>query len=221
MIRADPPQTLFHLAIYGELFGPDLETYLDGDATARTLSVETRLEFVKYCIPDPATLADGNADDPRRAVLPVGPYEPREQRPGEDVPYENNLALIWVLKSPEWEPHWRKIRRQPGPDFRDDFEQEWHFDEDVNQEEDGSWRAQRLWENVMCCQGLAGLRMIAPDLSGGEKDEWLKRIRAWREKIDKLPHEDRLVRVLTQATYEWPYLLGDLRIFSSDSLRPG
>jgi hypothetical protein len=51
-ISADPADTLFHLSIYGELFSPDMEVILDQDVQARRLKVDTRLEFMKYCLPD-------------------------------------------------------------------------------------------------------------------------------------------------------------------------
>jgi hypothetical protein len=74
------------MAIYGELFGPDYNTYLDQDTGTRWLGVDTRLEYIKYCIPDYATnmcqdkargvkLADGTIE-PRRAVKDTGPYAP-------------------------------------------------------------------------------------------------------------------------------------------------
>ncbi|WPH02510.1 Hypothetical protein R9X50_00537500 [Acrodontium crateriforme] len=85
-ISADASETFFHLAIYGELFAPDIESFLNGDEASRRLSVDTRLEFVKYCIPDCATSEfvgegcrrpDGTVD-PRRAVEKKagGPYDP-------------------------------------------------------------------------------------------------------------------------------------------------
>ncbi|KAI0726218.1 hypothetical protein C8Q72DRAFT_741996, partial [Fomitopsis betulina] len=50
-IDVDPPETFFHLVIYGELFGPAFDVFLETGVVPEVASVETRLEFVKYCIP--------------------------------------------------------------------------------------------------------------------------------------------------------------------------
>jgi hypothetical protein len=84
-IDSDPPATLFHLALYGELFGRDFEAFLDpAGQSARRLSVNTRLEFIKYGVPDYASyscqenawgvcMPDGQID-PRRTLKQTGPY---------------------------------------------------------------------------------------------------------------------------------------------------
>jgi hypothetical protein len=43
--------TTFHFVIYGELFGPDIETTLNRHHKAGRLEVETRSEFVEECLP--------------------------------------------------------------------------------------------------------------------------------------------------------------------------
>lgn len=210
-IASDPPATLFHLALYGELFGPDFEAYLDpAGQSVRRLSVETRLEFVKYCIPDCATydcqddawdvLMPGGSIDPRRAVKDTGPYSK-----STDLPYEqNNVALVWVLKSTRWRPHWREMRARAGvTDFQSDFEDGWWYDPDDEQD----WR-QRMLEAVMVCQGLEGLGMMRPGL----QDDWIEKTRTWRERIASFEKEPEWIKVGRQATLEYPFLLGDLRI---------
>ncbi|KAI5460973.1 hypothetical protein BGZ63DRAFT_388106 [Mariannaea sp. PMI_226] len=215
-IRADPSSTLFHLAIYGELFGPDLAKYIEGHeswSSHRSLKVETRLEFIKYCLPDFACelMGDVNSSqsqngiiDPRRDVKPVGPYAKSVGGTSyETWPNDNNLALVWVLQSTRWRPHWKRVRQKAGVDFQEDFQDTWWFDE----EDESDWR-QRLWENVMVCQGLEGLAMIMPEL----QDAWLERIQEWRTKIAALDLEPETIRVVRQGTHDYPFLLGDLRI---------
>jgi hypothetical protein len=205
-INADPSATFFHLAIYGELFGPDFEPYLSQDIRARTLAVETRLEFVKYCIPDFAThkcyknarnvtLPDGTIDS-RRAVNNTGQYTlDSDQRFLDD----NNLGLTWVLKSSRWKPHWRAVRAKAGPDFGE-LEDDWY-------ETEGDWR-QRLCEACMVAQGLEGFEMMR----AGSQDKWIDKVKSWRERIERLPAEPEKVDVGNTFTHQYPWLAGDLRI---------
>ena len=215
-IQADPPETLFHLAIYGELFAPDFEIILNKDQTSRRLSVETRLEFIKYCVPDFACEINGNINareaclldgtlDPRRAVQATGPYAKTENGSHERLP-DNNIALTWVLRSTRWRPHWKEFRMKAGPDFQDEFDDGWWYDEHSDQD----WR-QRMWETVIVCQGLDGLSMVRPAL----QDRWIDKVKEWRENISKLEREPATKKVGRQATLEYPFLLGDLRICAS------
>jgi hypothetical protein len=47
---AEPAETLSHFIIYGELFGPDFETFLDPDSKAEITSVSTRLDVTGWCL---------------------------------------------------------------------------------------------------------------------------------------------------------------------------
>jgi hypothetical protein len=209
-IDSDPPESFFHLAIYGELFGPDFEPFLTGDFTKRRLKVETRLEYVKYCIPDFATdcwnkardieMEDGTKD-PRRVVIyhPNGPYAT-----GAANIHNNNIALKWIMKSTRWRPHWKeaRVRVSAEPDFTEDLYDDWY---DIT-----DWR-QGMWETVMVCQGLEGLGMVVSAFT----EDWAEKIKEWRDKISKLEKEPAIVRVGTQHTHEFPDIYGDLCICSS------
>jgi hypothetical protein len=123
-VDADPPENFFHLAIYGGLFGHAFDALLDpsspsatGPTTRLTADVDTRLEFIKYCIPDPVcyicqfgpteelrhvTNPDGTID-PRRVCHAVGPYRSLDQfAPREayqQIEHENQLAILHLLQS--------------------------------------------------------------------------------------------------------------------------
>ena len=220
-ISSDPHQTLFHLAVYGELFAPDFEPILNQDTETRRLKVETRLEYVKYCIPDFATEANdsrpliswGGVSEgpiaPRRATKQTGPYKRPDPELGRCIlEHQHNLALTWAIKSSRWRPYWKRMREKAGPDFQDDFQGEWFYNADEHNAQ--SWR-QRMWEDVLICQGLEGLGMIRPEL----QDQWIEKVKVWRDKIAMLEREPEKIMVGRQATLEYPYLLGDLRILMS------
>lgn len=207
-IHADASDTFFHLAIYGELFSPDLEAILKQDRESRRLRVDTRLEFIKYCVPDSG--CEEESEDPRRNVKAVGPYASENGRYVK-WPNNNNIALTWTLRSSRWKPHWREIRSQAAPDFQGNFDDGWWYvPDEAWEEEEGTardWR-QAMWENVMICQGLEGMGMMRPTL----RHLWVDKARTWKEQISKLEKEPELTKVGRQATLESPYLLGDLRI---------
>jgi hypothetical protein len=211
-IDANPSASFFHLAIYGELFGPEFETYLQQNTHTRQLKVETRLEFVKYCIPDFATnkcqnsardvtLPDGTMD-PRRAVKTTGPYSLTKEKLSI---LDNNIGLTWVLKSSRWKPYWRDMRAKVGPDF-EELQDYWYHTE-------GDWR-QRLWEACMVTQGLRGFEMMKPEM----RDAWVDTVRGWRERIERLSTEPVEVKVGTTFTHQYPWLAGDLRILATGFL---
>ncbi|KAI0112349.1 hypothetical protein F4776DRAFT_641007 [Hypoxylon sp. NC0597] len=205
-IYAEADETLFHLAIYGELFGPDYEPFLDNSLSSRRrLRVETRLEFVKYCIPDFATECyesargirrpDGSYD-PRREVIihPEGPYS-KDERGFSRTRTNNNLALKWLLKSSRWEPHWQQARLSAG--VQEDLE---------------GWK-QDMLESIMFCQGLEGLGMIRAETDLAKY--YRPKIMGWKEKIESFVEEPARTMVGIWNTHEYPDLLGDLWICSS------
>lgn len=214
-IQAEPSATLFHLAIYGELFAPDFDAVLNQDNTFRKLSVDTRLEFIKYCLPDfacelnghisSARLPDGTTD-PRRAVKQVGPYAMNEDGFTSAHHPNNNLALTWLIRSTRWRPHGKEARALAGKDFQDDFDDGWWYVEDSDQD----WR-QRMYESIMLCQGLQGLEMMRPGL----REKWVPKMKEWKEKISRREREPDVVKVGRRATHKYPFLLGDLRICAS------
>ena len=205
-VYADPPENFFHLAIYGGLFGHAFDALLDPSSSSATrpathlaTDVDTRLEFIKYCIPDDAcfncqfgrpdvTFPEGTID-PRRACKAVGPYQAWDEQGQQWSGLGNQLAVLWLLKSPRWAPWWRVVREAVGGDF----EVEWK---------------QRLWEMVVWCQGLEGMDMIRP----GGTEKWAERLCAWRKGIERMEREPGMVRVGREETYEYPCLTRDVNI---------
>ncbi|KAI0537067.1 hypothetical protein GGR58DRAFT_527615 [Xylaria digitata] len=202
-------------AMYGELFAPDFESILNQDPNSRRLSVDTRLEFIKYCLPDSSFWATeyiiecfgpDPIRDPRLDIKPTGPYmlTPSGSPSLSRNTHNHHLALTWLIRSSRFRPLYKDHRAKAGvPDFQKNFNDGWWFADGINQD----WR-QRLWECIMVCQGLEGLGMLMPDT----QLQWLSKIREWKDKIANLDREPPLVKVGRQATLEYPYLLGDLRV---------
>lgn len=197
-IDADPPETFFHLVTYGELFAPAFDAYLETGAVSEAMDVDTRLEFVKYCIPDWACYrcqdSTEGSIDPRRAVEAVGVYAPfLDEDSGQKFhEHTNQLGLGHLLRSTRWNPSWTEVRAAVGGDF----EEEWKQD---------------LWWAVVMCQGLEGMAMIKP----GGNARVRERLTAWRAKIEGLVVEPGKIRVGRQVTYVFPDLKGDLNILTS------
>jgi hypothetical protein len=207
-IRSDPPVTFFHLAIYGELFGPDFEAFLTPDSQARRLSVSTRLQYTKYILRDFAS-RDASGWEPMLLRKDTTVTEAARHLASDYSEYDHNIALTWVINSSRWRPHFEAIRSQAGGDFQTPFSDGWWSDE----QDDGTpehWK-QRLWEMMCVCHGMEGLGMIRPEWQA----QWLPRLREWRRKIAELDSEPAQVIVGRQMTMEYPHLLGDLRICAS------
>ncbi|KAH9837676.1 uncharacterized protein C8Q71DRAFT_556026 [Rhodofomes roseus] len=201
-LNMDPPETFFHLATYGELFAPAFDTFLDTGVVPEAMDVDTRLEFVKYCIPDWMCYIrqkdlrnTGNKPDPRRVVQPVGPYEPFlnsvKTYPDGFTEYTHQRGLGHLIDSTRWNPSWAEVRAAVGGDF----EEEWRQD---------------LWKAVVMYQGLEGMKMIRP----GDLAPWRERLAVWRAKIAALTLRPRKVRVGRQETCVFPDLRGDVDIAS-------
>jgi hypothetical protein len=161
------------------LFGPEFEPILNQDATARRLSVDTRLKFLKYCVPDFAcfrnaaisardvVLPDGSMD-PRRDVKATGPYAKDHLGNMPHIP-GHSIALTWIIRSSRFRPLYKEVRAKAGvAEFQGDFDDGWWFDENSDQD----WR-QRLLYDVMVCQGLEGLAILRP----GMQAQWMEKIR--------------------------------------------
>ncbi|KAJ4296334.1 hypothetical protein N0V90_006379 [Kalmusia sp. IMI 367209] len=67
-LNSDVDGATMQLLLYGELFGPTMESYLCPNEKLPKLDVDERIEFVKYCVPD------WDMQAATWPILPVGPY---------------------------------------------------------------------------------------------------------------------------------------------------
>lgn len=178
-IDCEPERALFQIVIYGELFASTFEAHLLPSQNLPRFDIHTRLDYIRYCIPD--WIAEGG-----NPALPppdkVGPYAPR----GEGDPYlpADEIALQHVLGCKRWLWAWEDARLQAAPDF----EEEWK---------------QRLWQDIVQHQGVEGLQMIAEPNKARlklyeEKDrgsvklngKWIKRLREIHAYIEELGSDE-------------------------------
>lgn len=155
-IRCEPERAMYQIIIYGELFASTFQAHLEPERSLPRFSLEMRLEYIRYCIPD-YCCSRGNPG--AEAPKPVGPYAPEL---GEHLE-EDQIALNHVLGCRRWREAWEGLRHQVG----EDFELEWKQD---------------MWQSVMQCQGLYGLDMIRP----GGVYEWRQRLEKIRGQIEAL-----------------------------------
>ena len=136
--------------------------------------------------------SDGTID-PRRACQAIGPYRSIDEwDTQQECECGNQLAVLRLLQSSRWRPSWTAVREAVGGDFA------------------VGWK-QRLWKMVVWCQRFEGMDMIRPR----GVDKWVERLRGWRKGIEMMEREPGMVRVGRRMTYEYPYLVGDLKILGA------
>lgn len=72
--HAEVEDTTMQLLLYGELFGPKMESFLKPYERIPRLSVDVRIEFIKYCIPDWVCGPNHGRVDVDFEVFSVGPF---------------------------------------------------------------------------------------------------------------------------------------------------
>ncbi|KAI1760308.1 hypothetical protein GGR53DRAFT_510477 [Hypoxylon sp. FL1150] len=213
-IRADGALTFFLLATYGELFGPDLDRSAGG---RRRLGVGTRLEFVKYCVPEwtsteiRAEYFAGGAPDPvtygspcEIVVHPAGPYA-RDERGVVRNQLDHMSAMLRLLRTPAWRERWAEAT-DAAEESVSDHDVEYEYESAVADDNDVSGEQAAL-ENIMQCQGLEALG-IRPELAEG----WKTKVAGWRKDVALLKETPR-VRVAGHETPEYyPDLQRDLLV---------
>lgn len=180
-LSTDSEEVFLLCVIYGELFGPDLHAVLhpDASATARRLSVLTRMEYVKYCCPG-WFVTVFERPDPEIRILGSGQWGDGGytlSNPRDNVVW----ALLCTQQSRRWIRHWQSISKAAGCDLAvwDDLQEYQALD----------WR-RKLWLNVLLLQGFEGFEMISPVISEDERlRRWGPRLREWSTAIASLEAE--------------------------------
>ncbi|RAK81466.1 uncharacterized protein BO72DRAFT_339275, partial [Aspergillus fijiensis CBS 313.89] len=172
-LYTDADRATFQIIIYGELFGRDMEAFLAaGGARPSPFtpvhSIATRLEYIKYCVPDFVCYGGHPGfEPPSRARGPYAPpIDPR------DLPMDQHvLHHIFVCR--RWRRMWAGAMKMVSGDEADG-EIEHHAYE-------ANWRP-RLWREALMTQGLWGMQLVILPSEKVDK-AWLDKARWMREQI--------------------------------------
>lgn len=123
-------EQLIHVAIYGELFGPDFDTFFSNSPPSvlplRMLKVKTRVAYLTYCVPDEAyglhpvpSWTNGGGDPEYKLIIhPDGPYRLMRMyhNPDRFEMYRHLQMLLSLVRSPiRWGVLWRRARTGEEP----------------------------------------------------------------------------------------------------------
>jgi hypothetical protein len=125
--------------------------------------LDTRMNFIKYCIPDWACWLAYKGME----VLNVGPYASGDHMTIVQL-FPDQVGLNHILNCRTWREAWETVRHQIGPDFTEEWRQE-------------------MWHSAVQMQGLEGLEM----LRAGGVEKWRHRLQDIRGKIEALDPESR------------------------------
>ncbi len=209
-VLCEAERSAFHIMIYWELFGSTLRAYLEPDLGLPKFDLQTRLDFIKYCIPD--WICEGGY--PGLEVLPVGPYLPGSKTQ-EHLP-SDQIALQHILHCGRWERLWQRPMLEIGPDFNDD------------------WR-QALWKNACLSFGMESMEIIKDIKVTSDVDQrylasktvqpdpvltpsWCQRLSGIREQIEQLdsvrhkPNTTLIGDVLQHSLFEIPNIAEEIYV---------
>ncbi|KAL1593712.1 hypothetical protein SLS60_010444 [Paraconiothyrium brasiliense] len=125
-LYTDVSSATFQFLIYGELFGGTMSSFLMPSSNRKpALDTDTRIEFIKYCIPDWSCGPNHGRHDGFK-LLSVGPYA----EGAEDSPYADNLegnqtALAHLVggamfRGTLWKRAWRRVLIAAGMEKNED-----------------------------------------------------------------------------------------------------
>jgi hypothetical protein len=137
-IGFDPPKSLLQIVIYGELFSTTMLAAISPVASLPRFDLDTRLDFVKYCFPDPMCWSAYKG----LTVSNIGPYASGDHSTIFKIE-DDQIRLNHILNCRTWREAWEKVRLQLGSDF----ETEWK---------------QQMWEAAVQLTGLKGLELLRP-----------------------------------------------------------
>lgn len=217
MVIAEPDVVLLQLSIYAELFGPDLASLLeqeDSTQKKRKLSVDTRLTYMKYCIPGWSLRRcidySNRSNNSRTTIREIGPYRRlrHQKQPHKEVGNANEL-LRYTLRHPTWRKHWREFCQ--AADCEDAVL------DTPRKFVDLSWREQLFLNIIMIQGGAEGFEMISPIIPMEERvEKWGPKIRTWSKLISWLGTQPRRTDVGRLTIPEIPCVIDELWVLEGN-----
>jgi hypothetical protein len=196
-LQTEPTIAAFQIIIYGELFASTMQAFLEsGKKLLPSFDVETRLDYIKYCIPDRSCRSYPGLD-----VLATGPYGP-----GVEHQYESyQVSLEHVLHCRRWRRMWRRAMRMIDRNFEEAEQEE---DGDIGEYEDEPWN-RRLYRDALQTQGLEGMQLVTLPKEGISKEcrdkalQIKQQVELLQEKFDDVTGFNELETRLRDAPGPW------------------
>ncbi|KAF2234840.1 hypothetical protein EV356DRAFT_501084 [Viridothelium virens] len=206
-LAMDPKPIALQLLIYAELFRCDMDAVLYPGEGLPSFGYELRLEFVKYCIPDPMC----SPPHPYLEVLETGPYK---KWPTLWTTH-NQLALMGIMRCPEWSRCWKSVMSEIGPQFSEPSSRA--VEEGVDVLWEFYWK-QSLWLSALIMQGIEGIDVMLT-VSAGRKVEdvgngkWRARLTQIRSQVEALKEAPQTHQFFQDGprVSDAPYLLAEIR----------
>ncbi|KAI1323774.1 hypothetical protein F5Y16DRAFT_382841 [Xylariaceae sp. FL0255] len=183
----DPSYSIFHLALYGELFGPDFDIFLDSGGSSSgascMLRVGTQLQFIKYCVPGYSSdvpekpKVSNTGADPRIALKQTGHFANYLDERGMRR-YCHNHTLFLIIDALHLQVMIKKVMMSADvDDFSEDFLARCSPDVAMEQRDlavklEGM---HHLLYHIVMCQGLDLFEMM-----WDTEHQWDVKLRVWR-----------------------------------------
>jgi hypothetical protein len=124
-LQTDASIATFELLIYGELFGSTMDFYLQTGLNRKAgLDIDTRIEFIKYCIPDWTCASEFSRQDGFE-VLAIGPYAKNIPDADPNRLEGDQVALAHLVggamfQGTLWKRVWRRVLIAAGAEKNED-----------------------------------------------------------------------------------------------------
>jgi hypothetical protein len=181
-ISCEPERAMFQVIIYGELFSSTLKAVLYPELGLPKHDVQTRLDYIRYCVPD--WICEPSREN--TLTEPRGLYTP-----GTDVHEADQMALLHVLRTRKWREPFEGIQDTIGPKYESENDDEVH------------WK-QKLWTSAAQCQGFDSVTA----LQLGASSQFTKSLEDDRAQIDSMEREPQRFEIGSRRNpaHEFPHM---------------
>lgn len=184
-LNTDADRCAYQIIIYGELFEESMRSFLQPQLSLPYFGPETRIEYIKYCVPDWICANGGYPGMETQSK--VGPYT-KENMDSAKGSWGDQVALHHVLGCGRWRRMWQEKLRQVGPDF-DDTEMDTYERDMARASTVEEMRQSLWWAAAIECGGLEGLSAVTTTNEDGslsaDASQRLVLMRRYIEELDE------------------------------------